>query len=72
MKAAIQLFCIAVLMVIMGGCTPEQLIRDRYMGRAILEPKLQPQLVKRDVFGQPILLKVEKKLRSDKKASRHE
>ena len=72
MKVANQLFYMAISIVLIGGCNPEQLIRDRYMGRAILEPKLQPQPVERDVFGDAIVPKEATKRHLAEKASRHE
>ena len=57
MKVVPYITILTIVVLVLGSCESDPLLRDRYMGQGLVEPKLLQQIVRRDRLGNPILTK---------------
>ena len=55
MKIVPSLLVSSILIFILSACDTNPLLRDDYMGKKVVEPRLLPQPVARDGNGNPML-----------------
>ena len=57
MKDVPYISILTLVVLVLGSCESDPLLRDRYMGQGLVEPELLQQIVRRDRLGNPILTK---------------
>ena len=57
MKVVPYTSILTLVVLVLGSCESDTLLRDRYMGQGLVEPQLLQKIVRRDRLGNPILTK---------------